>query len=627
MPITPTYPGVYIEEIPSGARTISGVASSIAAFIGRAKRGPINEPTTIHNFGDFERIFGGHWEDSSLGFAVHDFYLNGGGQAVIVRLYHVEYSESEYQTKYDEHIAEAQAAADAVAAAATSTTSAPTKNDMLPAAETARDGYSKPHELAAANVVVTAIEGMDFSNTRNELTDSINSAAAGAAEAQAVINAVTEAVNAIVVTHQAKAKINTGDITFEAANEGSWGNSLQVRITHHPDDETNTLFHLFVRDGITGEVEEYYGLSITANDPYAVDKVLLNNSDLIRIPAGTPLPNSLPEESNTPAEGEDPWAVNDPVTYFGVEEEDEGSDGEILDHNDFIGSGKSSAKEGLYALEKADLFNLLCIPPYKDTSDADTTVIDAATAYCEKRRAFMIIDAPSGWTDKDAAIGGIDDFTASKNAGIFFPRIRRPNPLKDNAVENFAPCGAVAGVIARTDGERGVWKAPAGISATFVNVPGFSVPLTDDENGELNPLGVNCLRDKPPAGRIIWGSRTLFGNDELASEWKYLPIRRLALNIEESLFRGTQWIVFEPNDEPLWAQIRMSVGGFMNRLFRQGAFQGSSPAEAYFVKCDKETTTQNDINRGIVNILVGFAPLKPAEFVILKIQQIAGESK
>jgi uncharacterized protein len=141
----------------------------------------------------------------------------------------------------------------------------------------------------------------------------------------------------------------------------------------------------------------------------------------------------------------------------------------------------------------------------------------------------------------------------------------------------------------------------------------------------LNPLGLNSLRTFPVFGPVVWGARTLDGADQRASEWKYVPIRRLALFIEESLFRGTKWVVFEPNDEPLWAQIRLNVGAFMQTLFRQGAFQGTTPREAYFVKCDKETTTQNDIDRGIVNIVVGFAPLKPAEFVVLKIQQIAGQ--
>jgi phage tail sheath protein FI len=157
-------------------------------------------------------------------------------------------------------------------------------------------------------------------------------------------------------------------------------------------------------------------------------------------------------------------------------------------------------------------------------------------------------------------------------------------------------------------------------------VLGLSVPLTDAENGQLNPLGVNCLRALPAAGRVIWGARTRQGDDRLASEWKYLPVRRTALYIEESLYRGTQWVVFEPNAEPLWAQIRLNVGAFMHGLFLQGAFAGQTRREAYFVKCDKETTTETDTNLGIVNIVVGFAPLKPAEFVVIKLQQLAGQT-
>jgi phage tail sheath protein FI len=197
--------------------------------------------------------------------------------------------------------------------------------------------------------------------------------------------------------------------------------------------------------------------------------------------------------------------------------------------------------------------------------------------------------------------------------------------LRNNQLGDFAPCGAVAGVFARTDAQRGIWKAPAGLDATLNGVQGLSVPLTDGENGELNPLGVNCLRIRPAVGPVVWGARTRQGDDRLASEWKYIPVRRMALYLEESLYRGTQWVVFEPNDEPLWAQIRLNIGAFLQGLFRQGAFQGKTPREAYLVKCDKETTTQNDINSGIVNIVVGFAPLKPAEFVIIQLQQLAGQ--
>ena len=319
------------------------------------------------------------------------------------------------------------------------------------------------------------------------------------------------------------------------------------------------------------------------------------------------------------------------TTSAGVADAGKGSDGAPLNQTVLTGGTAQSESKGLYALNKADLFNLLCIPPHSRGGDIENQLIEDAIAYCTKRRAILLIDSPNGW--KTDEIDKVADHvrqaegigSASKNAAIFFPRLRAPDPLRENQIDDFAPCGAVAGVIARTDVERGIWKAPAGLAATLVGAPDLSVRLTDDDIGQLNPLGVNCLRAMPDVGRVIWGSRTREGSDRLASEWKYLPVRRLTLFIEESLYRGTQWVVFEPNDEPLWAAVRLNVGAFMHSLFRQGAFQGKTPREAYEVKCDAETTTQDDINRGVVNIVVRFAPLKPAEFVVIKIQQLAGQ--
>jgi hypothetical protein len=256
-------------------------------------------------------------------------------------------------------------------------------------------------------------------------------------------------------------------------------------------------------------------------------------------------------------------------------------------------------------------------------------VYQEAMSYCAKRRAILIVDSKNGWVSVSAAQSGVGTMNltgdTARNAAIYFPRIKQADPQLGGQIDTFVPCGMIAGVMARTDSQRGVWKAPAGIDAALTGVAGLQVEMTDAENGLLNPLGINCLRAFPVYGRVVWGSRTLRGADVAADEYKYLPVRRVALFIEESLYRGTQWVVFEPNDEPLWAQIRLNIGAFMQNLFRQGAFAGRTPSEAYFVKCDKETTTQNDINLGIVNIVVGFAPLKPAEFVILKIQQMAGQ--
>jgi hypothetical protein len=200
-----------------------------------------------------------------------------------------------------------------------------------------------------------------------------------------------------------------------------------------------------------------------------------------------------------------------------------------------------------------------------------------------------------------------------------------PDPLNNYRLRKVSPSGTIAGLWARIDGSRGVWKAPAGTEATLTGVQSLEYQLTDPENGVLNPIAINCLRNFPIYGPVCWGARTLFGADQMADDYKYIPVRRLALYLEESLYRGTQWVVFEPNDTPLWAAIRLNVGSFMQTLFRQGAFQGSTPQQAYFVLCDATTNPQSSIDLGIVNIVVGFAPLKPAEFVVITIQQIAGQ--
>jgi phage tail sheath protein FI len=513
MPVTPTYPGVYIEEVPSGVRTITGVATSITAFIGRALRGPVNKPIRIQSFAEYERIFGSLWIDSTMSYAVQQFFLNGGSDALIVRIIH--------------------------------------SGD----ADTAKNA--------------------------------------------------------------AKASVNIGGLDLEAENEGAWANHLKATIDHETKDPSDDkLFNLTIEElegtATTDNVvasEVFRNVSTDTASARYVKNVLENQSEWVR--TGTNIPTLRP---NT---GEDMLAGGD--------------DGDELVYGDYEGS--QDDRTGLYALEEADLFNLMCIPPFTRDKDVASTTWDAALQYCKNRRAMLIVDPPNpstGWskpsqvtTDSQAGTGL---FTLrDENAVIYYPRVKMADSLQENRLEEFVPCGVVAGIFARTDAQRGVWKAPAGLDATLSGVRELSYRMTDGENGQLNPIGVNCLRTFPVVGNVVWGARTMDGADLLASQWKYLPVRRLALYIEESLYRGTQWVVFEPNDEPLWAQIRLNLGTFMHALFRQGAFQGKTPREAYFVKCDKETTTQNDVNQGIVNILVGFAPLKPAEFVIIKIQQIAGQ--
>jgi phage tail sheath protein FI len=573
MPSALTYPGVYVEEIPSGVRPIAGVATSVTAFVGRAARGPANEATTINSFGDFERIFGGLWLGNSLGYAVRDFFLNGGTQAIVVRL--------------------------------------------------VRPDQGDPQ------------------------------------------------ANPPVAGKPSKASLTVGALPLEARSDGSWGVALRASTdTDNISADTaaalgvakTDLFNLTVRDTSEGGASErFLNLTFKASSRQ-VDKVLAAESQLVaykgtineslavakasdalsqKETAYAAAKATLADKQNSGASDTDVQKAKADVDKAKGELDQALTDaaaavshGGWLTVAEFLPAPGEANKKGLFALEQADIFNLLCIPPYKGPAaavDVDVNLVSAAAAYCEKRRAMLIVDAPKDWGSKTTAVTKFRDAntdyvgTRSRNAALFFPRLNQPDPLRDGQVGTFAACGAVAGVMARTDAQRGVWKAPAGLDATLTGVPQLSVQLTDAENGELNPLGVNCLRAIPPTGRVIWGSRTLRGADGLADEYKYLPVRRTALYIEESLYRGLKWVVFEPNDEPLWSQIRLNAGAFMHNLFRQGAFQGSTPREAYLVKCDKETTTQNDIILGVVNVVIGFAPLKPAEFVIIKLQQLAGQ--
>ncbi len=287
--------------------------------------------------------------------------------------------------------------------------------------------------------------------------------------------------------------------------------------------------------------------------------------------------------------------------------------------------GDEATKTGIHALDDVDLLNILCLPPLPGSPDPGTAgLLTAAMAYCEQRRAFLIVDLPEDVdTVAEARNWVVDPGRAtSSNSAAYFPWVVLDDPLRDRP-RAFPPSGMLAGLYARTDLEHGVWKSPAGTDAALRGAQGLAYDLSDAENGMLNPLGLNAIRSFPTYGTVAWGARTLVGSDEAASDWKYIAVRRLALFLEQSLYRGTEWAVSEPNDEPLWAQLRLNVGAFMQNLFRLGAFQGSSPRDAYFVKCDSETTTQSDIDLGVVNIVVGFAPLRSAEFVILRISQLA----
>ena len=397
---------------------------------------------------------------------------------------------------------------------------------------------------------------------------------------------------------------------FLAKNVGEWGNSLALTIepgTNYSDKELKITIKRHTGDTSPEALEKIAALefhdNLNVEDPDAsnyIVTVLKNKSNLIEMTMGSvdPTGNSKPKQLITDFEsgqnGNSPTAVN-----------------------------YKTAMDSY--LEDITDFSLLAVPGV----ETDGGMFNEAVAYCENRKLqdiFYIGDAPPDQSPSDIEKFRLKLTKPNSYGAIYYPWIKALDISGESSEPILLPpSGFMAGIYARTDNNRGVWKAPAGTEATVSGAVDLGKNLTDTQQGNLNidKNNINCLRRFPSSGIVSWGARTICppGN-----EYKYVPVRRTAIMLRVSIYNGLQWAVFEPNDEELWGQIRMNLDSFMTTLFRQGAFQGSSSSQAFFVKCDNETTTQDDINLGIVNVMVGFAPLKPAEFVVVKISQMAGQS-
>lgn len=800
MPIQPTYPGVYIQEVSSGVRTITGVSTSIGAFFGRTLKGPINTAVRCLSYSDFLREFGGPHPLSDLGASVSQFFINGGTDCYVVRLAKgaapasvtlkngstggvdvlkatakapgawgdevklaVDYNTTRPDDTFNLRVTQENGGAVLKSELHSNLSMDPGSSRFAP---TFVSGSSKLIDLALAGPAQPATAG--FSQSRRIFTgalpanvitalktflDSATTAPTTFANRQSVFNinvdgkkdvevdlwginlgtgteaAITGAIQTRIddalkadvpgttprvtvafdkFTYNTGAVVNAGMLRITANIANITGGSPGVKITRAAANDfaapmmlgvdqggievggyskyrpapNGTVFN-GLDTGLGDIVDGTNGLGpFTALTQGALTTLLL---DGVPIALGTQLtttPTQPAPNFKDAAGGDDGIReklrlirdiVNQDVNasataeLWGYRLAFRSKDGAVNKITSATSTGSTAFADGFtkntqryslgtlgtssfqspgtggtdgtapgqaeyqgdpvthtgfYALDTVDLFNLMVLPGDREVDLLK--VKGAASTYCESRRAFLILDPPADWTDVDhpaADAADVNNFrigVAKKNAAVFYPRV-----LYSDAgdLKYIGPSGMIAGLMARTDSQRGVWKAPAGVEADLRGVVDVEINMTDLENGVLNKLGVNGIR-KFPNGIVNWGARTLDGNDDFGSEWKYIPIRRLALFLEESLYRGTKWVVFEPNDEPLWAKIRMNLNAFMLGLFRQGAFQGSTPDKAFFVKCDGETTTANDRNLGIVNIVVGFAPLKPAEFVIITIQQI-----
>jgi len=632
MPVAPTYPGVYVEELPSGVHAITGVSTSVTAFLGYFTQGPMDQATQIFGVADLERTFGPLNAKSEAGYAIRQFFTNGGTEAWVIR---VEDGSGQASFVLED----------------------PSSNPVLTAKATSAGAWGAGVRLDVDwgtssaelfNLTVSQVDPTTGAVLATEMYRNLTLDSNHPGYAETVVNAGSSLIT-----------LTTGTITWP--NAAPYPRPVQSGTTSTQFD--TTPISIDTTDDVTVD------LQLTGSGPVVAGsfKLTTNSADIYQLAAeiqaglrGLAPVSGLPGLGNatvavlSTSDGTNNGSmlqvkagVSDSgaiLTFSGLGANDLNLTSAKVQHFSLTGGsdgsppttatnllGDPNLGTGLHALDKVDIFNILSIPDVMNLHDAAAAaVIAAAEAYCESRWAFYIVDVPQAdgpRTTVPAVQAWLNQNNVRhKNGALYFPRPKIPDPLSGFILRTVASSGTIAGLYATIDASRGVWKAPAGTEAVLVNVPALETKLTDAQNGTLNPHAINCLRSFPVFGNVCWGARTLEGDDQLTSEWKYVPVRRLALYIEESLYRGTKWVVFEPNDEPLWAQIRLNVGSFMNELFRQGAFQGTTPQQAYFVKCDSTTTTQNDINLGVVNIVVGFAPLIPAEFVIIQIQQIAGQT-
>lgn len=453
-----------------------------------------------------------------------------------------------------------------------------------------------------------------------------------------IVRVAKNAKTAALATLSPISPIGADAGTLSAANEGKWGNSIWVGFAPSSDGVAGN-FKMLVMYGLTtadakqNVAETYDNVTVASanlSDPLPsnyVGGVVNSRSEYIAI---TGRFTTVPPLSSGPEQ------------FSG------GLDGDPLTGADFIGIAAASnamTGTGLYALDQITDVSLIAIP-----GQGDTNTVNRGIEYCKNERrlndCFFIGDTgtlsvaaarmPNALTDvatiqdaRDFAVTGFPsrvppqpppDKSAGDYGAVYFPWVFAADPIGSgpNSRILLPPSGFVTGIYARTDKSRGVFKAASGTEAGVAGAVAPMTTVSDAEQDILNPVSMNVIRTVPTSGLVVWGARTI-GSD---AEWRYVPVRRMAIFLRTSIYYGIQWAVFEPNDEPLWASLRLNLRAFMLTQFRSGAFQGAKPDQAFFVLCDGTTTTQTDIDNGVVNILVGFAPLKPAEFVVLKLSQI-----
>ena len=667
-------PGVYTQELPSGVRAIAGAPTSVALFVGPTLAGIDLRPTRLQNFGDFERTFGGLSQTSALSYSVLHFFGNGGGEAFVLRVPANGAVAATTGFRRDTGAA-------ALSLKLTALSSGLASNEIFAEFDPFGLGnqpYTANHAKKLFNLTI-----LDRLTGRVERFANLSTSSASARFAPNVVN--DEATGSRLVKMDltipaidAEAPQATGsvyrigtapvagvfaaaqDLTLQiefrnAAGAVDAAAAITLAVTAFANGTAMPATPLELCTRLTAALNAALRADPVAAakmEGLALDGGLFEGGTLIRLriaPVGTTRTPSRRADGRVtlaaPAAGTSllttyglTEALSNPSRYqLGQPYAASQLSGAAVAGIDGDPSGQPSSdlfKTVVMGLMEPDpYFNILCLPDAVRPSAGDPlvpqhanhpSIYSEAALVCAAKFAFLLMDPPPDVVDVNGAEAWKSSRITfrSKHSAAYFPNIRVDDPLEPGSIRSHPPSGAIAGIYARTDGQSGVWQAPAGTEAVLSGVYGPSVVLSDDQQGLLNPLGLNIIRKFPVYGTVSFGSRTIDGADALSSEWKYIPVRRTASYILRSLSESLRWAVHKPNGEGLWSQLRVNVTSFMQGLFRQGAFKGVSAREAYFVACDASTTTPDDINLGVVNIVIGFAPLKPAEFVVISLRQI-----
>lgn len=574
-------PGVYVEEYDSGAVPMQGVSTSTAGFIGLAQRGPVvGKPQLVTSFADYKRAFGGYLSEAKFGearflpYAVEQFFINGGSRAYIMRV-----------------AAEGAAAAKATAGVL-----------QIEAANPGEWGNKIRVTVEASSKAKTQVIAVNGADLKLKNADGFNQGDVvelfdGKAKAYATI--VSSLDN--IVTLDAPCTLNVAD---EKIGTPKYIKTCELTLTVKLDDV----------------VETYANVSLCPEAGNFVS-ARARKSDLVTIAVTEAKAPAAPKEGKDEKAPAPAKAGVTPIELAGgaaVIALTGGSDGKVANVNPNVYMGEDNGpgkRSGLAAfLENVDV-SIMAIPGVTAPE-----VQAALIAHCENcKSCFAILDVPID-RKKTNDVVEFRDMYDTTYAAMYHPWLEMFDPLAKRSAY-FPPSGAMAGVYARTDNERGVHKAPA--NEIVRGCTGLSCNYNEGEQDILNPKGVNLIRAFTGRGIRVWGARTMSSN----GLWKYVNVRRLYIYIEESIKANTNWVVFEPNSEVLWGRVTRTIEMFLATCWRSGALAGSTPSEAYFVECGPTTMTQDDIDNGRLICNIGIAAVKPAEFVIFRITQHTASSE